>query len=106
MLQANYATADDNASKAAVNAYYRNKQYKHTYTSAQHTLAQCALDILHTAYKFTSSYINYRKTFIAVKIAGHAAYNKATAKQAISILEQKGYTVVVTQQGLIVRIKC
>lgn len=106
MLQANYTTADDNASKAAVNAYYSNKQYKNTYTVAEQTLAQCALDVLHTAYKFTSSYINYRKTFIAVKIAGYTAYNKATAKLAISILEEKGYTVVVTQQGLIVRIKC
>ena len=106
MLHANYVTADDNANKAAVNAYYRNKQYKHSYTSSEQTLAQCALDILHTAYKFTSSYINYRKTFIAVKIANYVAYNRATAKLAISILEEKGYTVVVTQQGLIVRIKC
>ena len=106
MLQANFVSADDNARKAAVNAFFRNKQYKHTYTNAQRTLAQCAVDILHTAYKFSNSYINYRKTFIAVKIAGYAAYNKASAKQAISILEEKGYTVVVTQQGLIVRIKC
>ena len=106
MLLANYASADDNASKAAVNAYYRNKQYKHTYTTAQKHLAQCALDILHTAYNFANSYINYRKSFIAVKITNYVAQCEETALLAISILQEKGYTVVVTQQGLIVRVKC
>jgi len=105
MLQANFVSADENAQKAAVNAYFRNKQYKHTYTNAQRNAAQCALDILHTAFAYVNSYVNYRKTCMAVKITKQVAHNNDTAQLALSILQDKGYKVVSTQQGLIVRIK-
>ena len=104
MQQLNTVAAEDNAYKAAVNAYYRNREMACTYTREQQCLAQRALDILDTAYAYANSYINYRKKFIAVKIAGQFARNNAVSKQAVSILEDKGYSVVRTPQGIVVRI--
>lgn len=104
MLQLNCVSADSNAHKAAIAAYYSNKQQAMLYTTAQKTQAQCALDILHCAFAYANSYINYRKKFIAVKITSYIAHDNATAQNAISILQEKGYTVVTTKQGLIVRI--
>lgn len=105
MLLANFVSADDNARKAAISARFNNKKYKHLYTNAQKTTAQCALDILHTAFNFANSYINFRKTCIAVKITNYAAHDIATALLALDILKEKGYAIVSTNQGLIVRIK-
>ena len=89
---------------AALNAYYQNRQNAMTYTPAQQCQAQRALDILDTAFAYAESYINYRKNFIAVKIAGHIARNKNISKEAVSILEEKGYDIVSSKQGLVVRI--
>jgi hypothetical protein len=104
MKQLNYRDADDNKRGAALNAYFRNREMAATYTVAQQCLAQRALDLLDTAYAYAESYINYRKKFIAVKIAGCIRRDKALAKEAVSILEGKGYTVVSTPQGIVVRI--
>jgi len=104
MKQLNTRSAEDNAYKAAVNAHYRNREMACTYTREQQCLAQRALDILDTAYAYANSYINYRKKFIAVKIAGQIARDKTISKQAVSILEDKGYEVVATAQGIVVRI--
>ena len=104
MKQLNTVGAEDNAYKAALNAHYRNREMACTYTREQQCLAQRALDILDTAYAYANSYINYRKKFIAVKIAGQIARDKTISKQAVSILEDKGYEVVSTPQGIVVRI--
>lgn len=96
--------ADTNKRGAALNAYYRNREMACTYTREQQCLAQRALDILDTAFAYAESYINYRKKFIAVKISGQIARNKTISKQAVSILEDKGYEVVKTPQGIVVRI--
>jgi hypothetical protein len=104
MKQLNTVSAEDNAYKAALNAHYRNREMACTYTREQQCLAQRALDILDTAFAYANSYINYRKKFIAVKIAGQIARDKTVSKQAVSILEEKGYSVVRTPQGIVVRI--
>ncbi len=104
MKQLNYQAADDNKQGAALNAYYRNRQMACTYTREQQCLAQRALDLLDCAYAYAESYINYRKTFIAVKIAGAIKRDKQMAREAVSILESKGYGVVATPQGIVVRI--
>jgi hypothetical protein len=104
MKQLNTVGAEDNARGAALNAYFRNREMACTYTREQQCLAQRALDILDTAYAYANSYINYRKKFIAVKIAGQISRDRRISKQAISILEDKGYEVVTTPQGLVVRI--
>lgn len=104
MKQLNYRDAEDNRRGAAVNAYYRNRELACTYTREQQCLAQRALDILDCAYAYAQSYINYRKKFIAVKLEGALRRDRARAAEAVSILESKGYEVVVTAQGIVVRI--
>jgi hypothetical protein len=104
MKQLNYRDADDNKRGAALNAYFRNREMACTYTREQQCLAQRALDLLDTAYAYADSYINYRKKFIAVKISGCIRRDKVMAREAISILESKGYGVVSTPQGIVVRI--
>ena len=104
MKQLNYKDADDNRRGAALNAYFRNRDMACTYTREQQCLAQRALDLLDTAYAYAESYINYRKKFIAVKIEGAIRRDKTMAREAVSILESKGYEVVVTPQGIVVRI--
>ena len=104
MKQLNYRDAEDNRRGAALNAYYRNRELACTYTREQQCLAQRALDLLDTAYAYAQSYINYRKKFIAVKLEGALRRDRARAAEAVSILESKGYEVVVTAQGIVVRI--
>ena len=104
MKQLNYRDAEDNRRGAALNAYYRNRELACTYTREQQCLAQRALDILDCAYAYAQSYINYRKKFIAVKLEGALRRDRARAAEAVSILESKGYEVVVTAQGIVVRI--
>ena len=104
MKQLNYRDAEDNRRGAAVNAYYRNRELACTYTREQQCLAQRALDLLDTAYAYAQSYINYRKRFIAVKLEGALRRDRKLAAEAVSILESKGYEVVVTPQGIVVRI--
>ena len=104
MKQLSYKDAEDNRRGAALNAYYRNREMAATYTLSQQCLAQRALDLLDTAYAYAESYINYRKQFIAVKIAGAIKRDKSLAREAVSILEGRGYTVVSTPQGIVVRI--
>lgn len=104
MKALNYKDADDNKRGAALNAYYRNREMAATYTLSQQCLAQRALDLLDTAFAYAESYINYRKKFIAVKIEGAIKRDKMLAREAVSILEDKGYSVVSTPQGIVVRI--
>ncbi len=104
MKALNYRDADDNKRGAALNAHYRNREMAGTYTREQQCLAQRALDLLDTAYAYANSYINYRKKFMAVKIEGAIKRDKSMAKEAVSILEGKGYEVVTTPQGIVVRI--
>ena len=105
MKQLNTLAAEDsNKRGAALNAYFRNREMACTYTREQQCLAQRALDLLDTAFAYAESYINYRKKFIAVKIEGAMKRDRRLAAEAVSILEEKGYSVVSTPQGIVVRI--
>ncbi len=104
MKTLNYKDADENKRGAALNAYFRNREMACSYTREQQCLAQRALDLLDTAYAYANSYINYRKKFMAIKIEGAIKRDKKLAAEAVSILEGKGYEVVSTQQGIVVRI--
>lgn len=104
MKQAFYRDADDKAKGAAINAQYRNREMAMTYNPTQLCSAQRAFDLLDTAYSYARSYVNYRKKFIAVKLERQTARNRKTAQEVLSILEDKGYSVVSTPQGLVVRI--
>jgi len=105
MKQLNTLAAEDsNKRGAALNAYFRNREMACTYTREQQCLAQRALDLLDTAFAYAESYINYRKKFIAVKITGRIPRSKKIALDALDILQDKGYEIAITPQGLVVRI--
>jgi hypothetical protein len=104
MKSMNYRDADDNKRGAALNAHFRNREMAGTYSLSQQCLAQRALDLLDVAYAYANSYINYRKKFMAVKIEGAIKRDRKLAAEAVSILEGKGYSVVSTPQGIVVRI--
>ena len=105
MKQLNTLAAEDsNKRGAALNAYFRNREMACTYTREQQCLAQRALDLLDTAFAYAESYINYRKKFIAVKITGRIPRIKKIALDALDILQDKGYEIAITPQGLVVRI--
>lgn len=98
------AADDTNKRGAALNAHFRNREMACTYTREQQCLAQRALDILDTAYAYAESYINYRKKFISVKIEGAIRRDRQLAAQAQEIFQERGYEVVSTAQGMVVRI--
>lgn len=98
------AADEGNKRGAALNAHFRNREMAGTYTREQQCLAQRALDILDTAYAYAESYINYRKKFIAVKIEGAIRRDKQMAATAQEIFKERGYEVVSTPQGMVVRI--
>ena len=105
MKQLNTLAAEDsNKRGAALNAYFRNREMACTYTREQRCLAQRALDLLDTAFAYAESHINYRKKFIAVKITGRIPRSKKIALDALDILQDKGYEIAITPQGLVVRI--
>lgn len=101
----NTQAADDNHKRgAAMNAHFRNREMAGTYTLQQQCLAQRTLDLLDMAYAYANSYINYRKKFIAVKIEGAIKRDRKMAAEAMSILAERGYQVVKSAQGIVVRI--
>ena len=64
----NTVSAGGYARGAAINADYHNRMNAATYSSAQRSQAQGVIDIMDLAYEYDSTYVNFRKTFIAVKI--------------------------------------
>jgi hypothetical protein len=98
------AADDGNKRGAALNAHFRNREMAGTYTREQQCMAQRAMDILDTAFAYAESYINYRKKFIAVNIKGVIKRDRKIAAEAMSIFQGRGYDVVATPQGIVVRI--
>jgi hypothetical protein len=88
---------------AACDAQRRNTNNKSHYTAEQIRSALTVRDLLDSAFRYDRLYINYRKRFIAVKAEGARARD-ALAKQVVSLFGERGYSVVSTPQGMIVRI--
>jgi hypothetical protein len=97
-------SAGGNARGAAINAEYRNREEASKYSSEQRAQAQRIIDIMDLAYKFKATYINYRKTFIAVKIEDAMIKDRKLAKEVDVIFAERGYTKAKTPQGIVVRI--
>ena len=88
---------------AAIDAERRNSNNKTHYSQVEIRRALSVRDLLDTAFRYSSLYINYRKKFIAVKAEGAQA-KSTLAREVIALFESNGYTVVSTPQGIIVRI--
>ena len=88
---------------AAMDAERRNSNNKTHYTQEQVRRALSVRDLLDTAFRYKTLYINYRKKFIAVKAEGARARD-TMAQEVLKLFEANGYSVVSTPQGVIVRI--
>ena len=88
---------------AAMDAQRRNSNNKTHYTQDEIRKALSVRDLLDTAFRYKSLYINYRKKFIAVK-AESAQARDSMARDVLKLFEANGYSVVSTPQGIIVRI--
>lgn len=88
---------------AAINAVMENRKNASTYTWQERSTAQTALDLLDLAFACKDSYINYRKTFIAVKLEKPVVKSKKMLAEVESILEGKGAVKIVTAQGVTYR---
>ena len=88
---------------AVLDAQRRNTNNKSRYTQEQIRKALSVRDLLDSAFSYNSLYINYRQKFIAVKVEGARARD-SMSKRVIELFEQLGYSVVSTQQGIIVRL--
>ena len=104
MKQLKYLAADEHSQGAAIRARLYSQEHSHRYTAREKVQAQCVLDLLHTAYAYAESYINYRKTFISIKLTGVIRRSKDLAQEALDIIQERGYTVVATPQGMVIRI--
>jgi hypothetical protein len=88
---------------AACDAQRRNTNNKSHYTAEQIRSAVTVRDLLDSAFSHSSLYINYRLKWISVKAEGARAKD-ALAKQVLALFGERGYSVVITPQGMTVRI--
>ena len=91
--------------QAAANADARNKEMIQYYDEKQISHAKAISNMLDLAYDYTAKYVNYRKKFIAVKLAGAKVKNRAVKETLDTMLDYQGITKAITKQGMIVRIK-
>jgi len=89
---------------AALDAQRRNSNNKSHYTAEQIQRAVTARDLIDTAFSYTKLYINYRQKFIAIKAEG-ARRKDSMASEVVKLFDDRGYSVVTTPQGLIIRIE-
>ena len=88
---------------AAMDAQRRNTNNKSLYSAAEIKRAITVMDLIDTAFRSTRLYINYRKTFIAVK-AENARARDGMAKEVVALFKEQGYTLKQSAQGLIVEL--
>jgi hypothetical protein len=89
---------------AVVDAERRNDNMRYTYNAAQQNVAKRVEYMLGLAYEFTATYTNFRKKFIAIKIADYSVKNQQYAEMLDEIIVEREYQKVITPQGLVIRI--
>jgi len=81
----------------------RSSDAKTFYSQAQLTSALRVSDLLDYAYNYKNKYINYRKTFIAIKLDNPRVLDKAMLDAVEELFAEQGYTKAVSPQGIIYR---
>ena len=89
---------------AVVDAQRRNDNMRYTYNAQLQDEAKRVEYMLGLAYEFTETYTNFRKKFIAIKIADFKVKNQQYVELFDEIIAERGYQKVVTPQGLVIRI--
>lgn len=82
----------------------RSRENAATYTSQQRGAAETVRDLLDLAYAYKGIYINYRKTFIVVKMDSPLVRDRRQAKEIDAIFTEKGYVKVKSDQGIMIRL--
>ena len=108
MIEKELNSADQNtnygAFLASKDAAARNRVNQRLYTVQQKKEGQRVAKRLIAAYDFDKSYINYRKKFIAVKLAKPTTKNWNLARDLDRQFNDRGYVKANTEQGMIIRI--
>jgi hypothetical protein len=102
-VRLNSATAQV-AWQAAADCQRRNRANYRLYTKFQRELAETTVSMVGIAYHYDNLYVNFRKKFISVKVAGAKIRNKKDSLLLDNIFGDKGYTKAITPQGVIFRI--
>lgn len=74
------------------------------YSTKQKAKAEGMLYALQLAYASTRSFLNYRKSFVAIKFENAKVKNRQILKELESDFETQGITKVVSGQGIIYRL--
>ena len=101
-----FKAAGQFARGAAINAIYRDRENKMTYTPREQARAETVRDLVGIAFPTSECFINYRKKFIAVKISkpGKARMISSQAQMFEAVMEDYKATKVVTETSIVYRI--
>jgi hypothetical protein len=91
---------------AAINAMYRDRENRMTYTPREQARAETARDLVGIAFPDSECFINYRKKFIAVKISkpSRARMADRLAQMFEDAMEDFKATKVITDTSIVYRI--
>jgi len=89
---------------AVIDADRCSREHVGRYTPKQQSTAETLKDLIELGYYNTGVFVNYRKTFVAVKIADPKVRNKQVAKELDELFAERGYEKVTSNQGIIVRL--
>lgn len=91
---------------AAINAIYRDQENRMTYTPRERARAETIKDLVEIAFPASECFINYRKTFIAVKISkpSKAALISRNAQMFEAVMEDYAAKKVITDTSIVYRI--
>lgn len=74
------------------------------YSGRQRAAAETFKDVVSAAYSGKKIYINYRKTFIVVKVEAPTLRDRRVRRELDAICEERGYQKVQSAQGIAYRI--
>jgi hypothetical protein len=87
-------------------AIRQNSNNRSTYSDKDKLRVSKAEVLLGEAFKFSSMYTNFRKRFVAIKLANALVKDRNVLTEVNSILEELGFTEVrESKQGVIYRMK-
>lgn len=91
---------------AAINAIYRDRQNRCTYTPREQARAETVRDLVDIVFPTSQCFVNYRKSFIAVKISkpNKARMQSDQAQQFELVMAEYGAKKVVTDTSIVYRI--
>lgn len=86
---------------AYLNAQTINTANKSKFSTSAQVAVTRAADMLSTLYCNTKSYVNYRKTKVAIKLCTKAINNKTMLREYEEFLTAQNWTKAVSAQGVI-----